>query len=161
LLGYDPSRLWRDYLTDDGDRLERGETGYSVAVHSPGKAVIGLAIAAALAITPNRPAQSRCREHPWCDTVLSPDARGGPPAASAREHGVATLARLYYDLAGTPIPHSLRGLLGIAQVEHLLYASDTSFTPANLIERAVRALVETDVLDEEQKAGLRATYTGS
>jgi predicted TIM-barrel fold metal-dependent hydrolase len=78
----------------------------------------------------------------------------GPPAASAREHGVATLARLYYDLAGTPIPHSLRGLLGIAQVEHLLYASDTSFTPANLIERAARALVETDVLDEEQKAGL-------
>jgi UDP-glucose 4-epimerase len=34
LLGYDPSRSWRDYLTDDGalrpdasDRLERGETG--------------------------------------------------------------------------------------------------------------------------------------
>ena len=30
----------------------------------------------------------------------------------------------------------------------------TPFTPANLIERAPRALVETDVLDEEQKAGL-------
>src|SRR3954454_19742769 len=34
LLGYDPSRSWRDYLTDDGElrpeaaqRLERGETG--------------------------------------------------------------------------------------------------------------------------------------
>jgi 6-methylsalicylate decarboxylase len=66
----------------------------------------------------------------------------------------ATLARLYYDLAGTPFPHGLRGLLGIAQVEHLLYASDTPFTPANLIERAAGALVDTDLLDEDQKAGL-------
>jgi 6-methylsalicylate decarboxylase len=66
----------------------------------------------------------------------------------------ATLARLYYDLAGTPFPHSLRGLRGIAQVDHLLYASDTPFTPEDSIDRAARALVETDLLDEEQKAGL-------
>jgi 6-methylsalicylate decarboxylase len=78
----------------------------------------------------------------------------------------ATLARLYYDLAGTPFPHSVRGLLGIAQVEHLLYASDTPFTPANSIDRAARALVETELLDEEQKARLfrenaRALFPGS
>jgi hypothetical protein len=34
VIGYDPSRSWRDYLTEDGqlrpeaaDRLENGETG--------------------------------------------------------------------------------------------------------------------------------------
>jgi 6-methylsalicylate decarboxylase len=69
----------------------------------------------------------------------------------------AELARLYYDVAGTPFPHALRGLLGIARPDHLLYASDTPFTPAISIERAGRALVETDVLDEQQKAALLTT----
>jgi 6-methylsalicylate decarboxylase len=73
-------------------------------------------------------------------------------AADADVNG--TLARLYYDLAGTPFPHSLGGLLGIANDEHLLYASDTPFTPAASILRAARAIVDTDLLDAQQKAGL-------
>ena len=66
----------------------------------------------------------------------------------------AALARLYYDLAGTPLPHGLPGLLGIAPAEQLLYGSDTPFTPPNSIHAAARALAETDVLNEHQKRGM-------
>lgn len=66
----------------------------------------------------------------------------------------AILARLYYDLAGTPLPHNLAGLVGIAPAEHLLYGSDTPFTPPNSIHGAARALAETELLDEDQKRGM-------
>jgi predicted TIM-barrel fold metal-dependent hydrolase len=66
----------------------------------------------------------------------------------------ATLERLYYDLAGTPFPHGLPGLLGIAPAEHLLYGSDTPFTPSPSIRAAARALADTDLLDENQKRGM-------
>jgi len=65
-----------------------------------------------------------------------------------------TLARLHYDVAGKALPHGLPGLLAIASAERLLYASDTPFTPPNLIQADARALVETDVLDDSQRHGL-------
>jgi predicted TIM-barrel fold metal-dependent hydrolase len=68
----------------------------------------------------------------------------------------AALGRLYYDLAGAPFPHGLPGLLGIARADHLLYSSDTPFTPAPAIARATRAIATTDLLDTEQKDGLFA-----
>jgi predicted TIM-barrel fold metal-dependent hydrolase len=46
------------------------------------------------------------------------------------------------------------GLLAIASAERLLYASDTPFTPPNLIQADARALVEMDVLDDSQRHGL-------
>jgi len=68
----------------------------------------------------------------------------------------AALRRLYYDLAGAPFPHALPGLLGIARADHLLYSSDTPFTPEPAIARATRAIAKTDLLDAEQKDGLFA-----
>jgi predicted TIM-barrel fold metal-dependent hydrolase len=65
-----------------------------------------------------------------------------------------TLARLHYDVAGAPLPHALPGLLAIASAERLLYASDTPFTPPNLIQAGARALLDTDVLDDTQRRGL-------
>ncbi|HYB25061.1 MAG TPA: amidohydrolase family protein [Solirubrobacteraceae bacterium] len=65
-----------------------------------------------------------------------------------------TLARLYYDVAGTPFPHALRGLLGIAPAEQLLYGSDTPFTPNPAIQASAKALLETDLLDDNQKRGM-------
>jgi predicted TIM-barrel fold metal-dependent hydrolase len=65
-----------------------------------------------------------------------------------------TLARLYYDVAGFPFPHGLPGLLGIASTDRLLYASDTPFTSSPAIHSAAKALVETDLLDEDQKRGM-------
>ena len=66
----------------------------------------------------------------------------------------AALARLYYDLAGTPLPHGLPGLLALAPAERLLYGSDTPFTPPNSIHAAAQALAETELLDEDQKRGM-------
>jgi predicted TIM-barrel fold metal-dependent hydrolase len=66
----------------------------------------------------------------------------------------AALARLYYDLAGTPLPHGLQGLLRIAPADHLLYGSDTPFTPSKHIEAGARELVQTDVLDDDEKRGM-------
>jgi predicted TIM-barrel fold metal-dependent hydrolase len=65
-----------------------------------------------------------------------------------------TLARLHYDVAGTPLPRALPGLLAITSADQLLYASDTPFTPPNLIQAGARALLETDVLDDTQRRGL-------
>ncbi|HEY6654513.1 MAG TPA: amidohydrolase family protein [Solirubrobacterales bacterium] len=62
-----------------------------------------------------------------------------------------TRARLHYDVTGSALPHALPGLLTIASAERLLYASDTPFTPPNLIQADARALVETDVLDDSQR----------
>ena len=66
----------------------------------------------------------------------------------------AALARLYYDLAGTPLPHGLPGLLALVPAERLLYGSDTPFTPPNSIHAAAQALAETELLDEDQKRGM-------
>ena len=67
------------------------------------------------------------------------------------------LARLHYDVAGTALPHALPGLLAIASAERLLYASDTPFTPPNLIQADARALVETDVRDDARGMGCSPT----
>jgi 6-methylsalicylate decarboxylase len=64
------------------------------------------------------------------------------------------LARLYYDVAGKPLPHGLPGLLEIASAKQLLYGSDTPFTPPNSIQATARALAETDVLDDGQKRAM-------
>jgi predicted TIM-barrel fold metal-dependent hydrolase len=40
-----------------------------------------------------------------------------------------TLGGLYYDLAGASVPRQLESLLSIVGHEHLLYGSDTPYTP--------------------------------
>ncbi|WP_435158856.1 amidohydrolase family protein [Amycolatopsis sacchari] len=42
----------------------------------------------------------------------------------------AVLSGLYYDLAGTPLPVAVDGLLAVATPDRLLYGSDFPFTPA-------------------------------
>ena len=53
---------------------------------------------------------------------------------------VANLARLYYDLAGTPFPRQVPALLGLAGPGHLLYGSDFCFTPAAGIEMQIASI---------------------
>ncbi len=47
---------------------------------------------------------------------------------------------LYYDLAGFPLPRLLPALLTMADPTHLLYGSDTPFTPAPLVEQLLAKL---------------------
>ncbi len=61
---------------------------------------------------------------------------------------IAELGRLYYDLAGTPLPRALPALLTLVAPEQLLYGSDFPFTPAFAVEALAEALATTDVLSE-------------
>jgi 6-methylsalicylate decarboxylase len=102
-------------------------------------------------------------------TVIVPHVGSALPSLADRVNGFAklfnhkpsthidvygTLGRLYYDLAGTPLPHTLAGLLAIAPAERLLYGSDTPFTPPNAIHATAQALAQTDLLDDTQKRGM-------
>lgn len=58
----------------------------------------------------------------------------------------AEMARLFYDLAGAPLPELLGALLQIARPGHLLYGSDWPFTPTEGCAALARKLDETPLL---------------
>ncbi len=77
------------------------------------------------------------------------------PTAGQQSIDVLTaLSRLYYDLAGTPLPRALPALLNLVEPNRLLYGSDFPFTPAPLVEFLATMLSSTDVLDEEQRRNM-------
>ncbi|MBC3761462.1 amidohydrolase family protein [Quadrisphaera oryzae] len=80
----------------------------------------------------------------------SPDLSGAP---SVR----AQLARLWYDLAGTPEPAALPALLGLVQTDRLLYGSDYCFTPDSAVQVQQASL---DAAEHEEAVGWR-TATAS
>jgi predicted TIM-barrel fold metal-dependent hydrolase len=50
------------------------------------------------------------------------------------------LKGLWYDVAGTPVPHQLPALEAVAGVDRLLYGSDHCFTPAEAVAEQLAAL---------------------
>jgi predicted TIM-barrel fold metal-dependent hydrolase len=50
------------------------------------------------------------------------------------------LQELWYDVAGTPVPHQLPALEAVAGADHLLYGSDHCFTPAEAVAAQITAL---------------------
>ncbi len=50
------------------------------------------------------------------------------------------LARLHFDLAGTPVPRQLDALLALTSPDHLHYGSDVPFTPEIAVELAAGVL---------------------
>jgi predicted TIM-barrel fold metal-dependent hydrolase len=64
---------------------------------------------------------------------------------------LAGLARLYYDLAGTPLPRALPALLSLVPASQLVYGSDYPFTPAPRVRQLAEVIAATDVLDDEAK----------
>jgi predicted TIM-barrel fold metal-dependent hydrolase len=50
------------------------------------------------------------------------------------------LHELWYDLAGTPVPHQLPALEAIAGTSRLLYGSDHCFTPSEAVTQQIAAL---------------------
>ncbi|HMD56187.1 MAG TPA: amidohydrolase family protein [Solirubrobacteraceae bacterium] len=69
---------------------------------------------------------------------------------------IAELGRLYYDLAGTPLPRALPALLTLVAPEQLLYGSDFPFTPAFAVEALAEALATSDVLSEVAREAMFA-----
>jgi len=65
------------------------------------------------------------------------DAQDGP---SVRE----LLSTLWYDMAGLPFPVQIPALAQIVGVDHLLYGSDSTFTPEPVIARQIRSIDEAD-----------------
>jgi predicted TIM-barrel fold metal-dependent hydrolase len=61
------------------------------------------------------------------------------------------LRKLYFDLAGFPVPRLLPALLSIADPDKLLYGSDWPFTPNAIVESLIQKLAETDQFDEAFK----------
>lgn len=67
---------------------------------------------------------------------------------------LAALRRLYYDLAGSPLPRALPALLSLVDADQLLYGSDFPFASASLVEGLATMLASTKVLDDGQRQGM-------
>jgi predicted TIM-barrel fold metal-dependent hydrolase len=63
---------------------------------------------------------------------------GSADGPSVRE----LLSTLWYDMAGLPFPMQIPALAQIVGVDHLLYGSDSAFTPEPVIERQIRSIEE-------------------
>lgn len=63
------------------------------------------------------------------------------------DHLFATLRRLYYDLAGYPLPRLAPALLQIADPGHVFYGSDWPFTPLPIVTRLAGELETTSLFD--------------
>ena len=76
-----------------------------------------------------------------------------PPADGAGPPDVlASLARLYYDLAGTPLPRALPALLSLVPASQLVYGSDYPFTPAPMVAALAEPIAVTGVLDDAARS---------
>jgi len=63
------------------------------------------------------------------------------------DHLFATLRRLYYDLAGYPLPRLAPALLEIADPGHIFYGGDWPFTPLPIVTRLAGELEKTALFD--------------
>ena len=64
----------------------------------------------------------------------------------------ATLRRLYYDLAGFPLPRLVPALLQIADPGRILYGSDWPFTPLPTVTRLAGEIDGTALFDEDTRS---------
>jgi predicted TIM-barrel fold metal-dependent hydrolase len=75
-----------------------------------------------------------------------------PPDGEAAPDVLGSLGRLYYDLAGVPLPRALPALLNLVPASQLVYGSDYPFTPAPTVAALAGAIAATDVLDGPTRA---------
>ena len=84
--------------------------------------------------------------------TLGPALTSGPAPGPAFAGGdarridvLAELRRLYYDVAGEPLPRALPALAQLVPASHIVYGSDYPFTPAVRAVRLARALAGADL----------------
>jgi predicted TIM-barrel fold metal-dependent hydrolase len=66
----------------------------------------------------------------------------------------ACLRRLYYDLAGTPVPTLLTALLNIADPQKIFYGSDWPFTPIGAAQNLAAKIDETPLIDSNMRQAI-------
>lgn len=76
------------------------------------------------------------------DRIATTAAAGLVPGLEAQGNDpvFGPLSKLYYDLAGMPVPRLLPALRTFADPAHLLYGSDWPFTPQGAVQALLRAL---------------------
>jgi 6-methylsalicylate decarboxylase len=67
---------------------------------------------------------------------------------------IGQLQRLYYDVAGAPLPRALRALLTLVTPLQLVYGSDAPHTPANIVTGWAHRLACAEVLDEPARQAM-------
>jgi predicted TIM-barrel fold metal-dependent hydrolase len=78
---------------------------------------------------------------------------GAPPLnGQAPPDVLGDLGRLYYDLAGVPLPRALPALLALVPAGQIVYGSDYPFTPAPMVAALAEVIAAADVLDETTRA---------
>jgi predicted TIM-barrel fold metal-dependent hydrolase len=75
-----------------------------------------------------------------------------PPDGQATPDVLGSLGRLYYDLAGVPLPRALPALLNLVPSSQLVYGSDYPFTPAATVAMLAEAIAGTGTLDAATRA---------
>ena len=76
-----------------------------------------------------------------------------PPDGQAPPDVLGDLARLYYDLAGVPLPRALPALLNLVPASQVVYGSDYPFTPAPMVAALAESIAGTDALDAATRSG--------
>jgi predicted TIM-barrel fold metal-dependent hydrolase len=76
-----------------------------------------------------------------------------PSDGQAPPDVLGDLARLYYDLAGVPLPRALPALLNLVPASQVVYGSDYPFTPAPMVAALAEAIAGTDALDAATRSG--------
>jgi 6-methylsalicylate decarboxylase len=71
-------------------------------------------------------------------------APGAPTPPGMRD----ALRRLYFDLAGAPVPELLGALLSVADPSHIMYGSDWPFTPLAACQTLAERIDQTPLLAE-------------
>jgi 6-methylsalicylate decarboxylase len=67
---------------------------------------------------------------------------------------IAELRRLFYDVAGMPLPRVLPALLELVSIDQIVYGSDFPFTPAGVVRGHVNSLVTSPLLTETQRSAI-------
>jgi predicted TIM-barrel fold metal-dependent hydrolase len=75
-----------------------------------------------------------------------------PPDGEAAPDVLGDLGRLYYDLAGVPLPRALPALLNLVPASQVVYGSDYPFTPAPMVAALAGAIASTGALDGPTRA---------
>jgi 6-methylsalicylate decarboxylase len=87
--------------------------------------------------------------------LSSPPSASDPASETAGQAApdvLGDLGRLYYDLAGVPLPRALPALLNLVPASQLVYGSDYPFTPAPMVAALAEAIAATGALDGTTRA---------
>ena len=76
------------------------------------------------------------------------------PAPVDSDHAFGLLRRLYYNLAGYPLPRLAPALLQVADTNRIFYGSDWPFTPIPIVSRLAGEIEQTKLFDDATRRNI-------